>query len=47
MSPCLNLRATALPGAGPEASRDQDEPEDTPVEPFGVFDPLNDDSGLW
>ena len=28
-------------------AEDEDEPQDTPVEPFGVFDPLNDDSGLW
>lgn len=40
-------RLPGLPGAEPETSRDEDEPEDTPVEPFGVFDPLNDDSGLW
>jgi hypothetical protein len=40
-------RLPGLPGADPETSREADEPEDTPVEPFGVFDPLNDDSGLW
>ena len=40
-------RLPGLPGAGLQTSRDKDEPEDTPVEPFGVFDPLNDDSGLW
>jgi Mu transposase, C-terminal len=40
-------RLPGLPGADPETGRDEDEPEDTPVEPFGVFDPLNDDSGLW
>ena len=44
--PTINVTASR-PGADPETSRDQDEPEDTPVEPFGVFDPLNDDSGLW
>ena len=40
-------RRPGLPGTDPETGRDADEPEDTPVEPFGVFDPLNDDSGLW
>ena len=42
-------RLPGLPGTGPEAGAGQDEgdPEDTPVEPFGVFDPLGDDSGLW
>ena len=44
-------RLPGLPGTGPEAGAGQDEgdrgPEDAPVEPFGVFDPLGDDSGLW
>jgi transposase InsO family protein len=40
-------RLPGLPGANPETSRDEGEPEDSPVEPFGVFDPLGDESGLW
>ena len=37
-----------LPGSGPGAGPGEDEPgTDPPVEPFGVFDPLGDDSGLW
>ena len=31
----------------PATATSEAEPEDTPVEPFGVFDPLTDDSGLW
>jgi hypothetical protein len=40
-------RLPGLPGAGPETSRDEGEPEDSPAEPSGVFDPLGDESGLW
>ena len=44
-------RLPGLPGSAPEPGTGHDgseaEPEDAPVEPFGVFDPLTDDSGLW
>jgi transposase InsO family protein len=45
-------RLPGLPGTAPDAGDGQGdgepEPEDdAPVEPFGVFDPLNGDSGLW
>jgi transposase InsO family protein len=44
-------RLPGLPGTGPGPGPDGTGPgpgEDTPVEPFGVFDPLDgDDSGLW
>ena len=43
-------RLPGLPGTEPEPGQDEGEPgpEDTPVEPFGIFDPLgDDDSGLW
>jgi len=40
-------RLPGLPGTT-EESPGAGEPEDAPVEPFGVFDPLgDDDSGLW
>lgn len=40
-------RLPGLPGTT-EESPAAGEPEDAPVEPFGVFDPLgDDDSGLW
>src|SRR5262249_60583805 len=40
-------RLPGLPGADPGTSRDQDEPEDTAVEPLGAVHPVIDDARLW